>query len=1025
MAPKTTRSGAPLERPYIFLALALFLFSALVGILSSFAVARLSGSASVQARSLDFLRGADALLSAMGRSPRFAAGGLRAREEISGLLVEIREEPETDSSLGRLARATELFASLSAEATAPVAAESPLPLSSWIASLEGSIAGEKRNADLRLRETGLYARILYLSFIAILAAMAGFAAAVLRAYGRRPPRSKKEAGRRKAFLAMQEQAAENQRLQAANDVLRGSEEKLAVTLNSIGDAVIVTDVQARVARMNPIAETLTGWALGDALGRPVQEIFNILNQETRQVATVPVMATLARGVIQGLANHTLLVARDGTEKSISDSCAPIRDKAGKVFGAILVFRDVTKAYELEQALHDGAVQIHTILDTVIDGIVTFEPASGSIVNVNPAVESMFGFGADELIGMKLASLIPEFGGADGSLDSYRASEDKRRDGIIREAAGRRKDGTAFPLEISVGEMQLGKKRFVTAILRDVSARRHAEEALLKASMLQSAIFKSETFSMIATDLSGKIQVFNVGAERMLGYPAEDLLDKPIPVTVFDPLESIQRAVQLSEELDTRIAPGFEALSYKASCGVEDIFELTFLRRDGSRFPAMISVSALRDAEGGIIGFLLIGTDITARKTAEREKAALFLALENKNGELLIARDAADKANRAKSDFLSSMSHELRTPLSAILGFAQLMESSAPPPSPAQKKSVEQILKAGWYLLELINEILDLALIESGKLSLSLEPVSLSELLLECQVMVGIQAKKRNIALSFMGFEEQYTVRADRTRLKQIMINLLTNAIKYNREEGSVTVAYGWRHPNSIRISVTDTGEGLAAEQVAHLFEPFNRLGKETSGEEGTGIGLVVCKRLIELMGGTIGVESGIGSGSTFWIEMELVEGASQPIRVPNSAAYPMPAERGAGPERTLLYVEDNPANLMLVEDLIARRSDIRMLSAIDGYRGIEAARSALPDVILMDINLPGINGIEALKILMRDPRTASIPIIALSANAIPRDIEKGLKAGLFRYLTKPIKIGEFMEALDRALNRAEEAHERN
>ena len=502
---------------------------------------------------------------------------------------------------------------------------------------------------------------------------------------------------------------------------------------------------------------------------------------------------------------------------------------------------------------------------------------------------------------------------------------------------------------------------------------------------------------------------------MLGYTAAEVMNKITPADISDPQEVIARAEALSVELDTPITPGFEALVFKASRGIEDIYELTYIRKDGSRFPAVVSVTALRDAQDAIIGYLLIGTDNTARKQVEAERALLDQALQEKNVELESAKVVAEKANLAKSDFLSSMSHELRTPLSAILGFAQLMESGSPPPTVSQKRSIDQILKAGWYLLELINEILDLALIESGKLSLSLEPVSLAEVMHECQAMIEPQAQKRGISVAFPRLETPFFVKADRTRVKQVLINLLSNAIKYNRVGGSVVVSAVAGTPGRVRISVTDTGEGLAPDQLAQLFQPFNRLGQEANVQEGTGIGLVVSKRLVELMGGAIGVESEVGKGSVFWIELDLTAGP-QPAAGAAGPADAVPAQAQAGaPLRTLLYVEDNPANLMLVEDLIARRPDIRLLSARDGNRGVEVARAALPDVILMDINLPGISGVDALRILAEDPATAHIPVIALSANAMPRDIEKGLEAGFFRYLTKPIKVNEFMDTLDVAL----------
>jgi len=536
---------------------------------------------------------------------------------------------------------------------------------------------------------------------------------------------------------------------------------------------------------------------------------------------------------------------------------------------------------------------------------------------------------------------------------------------------------------------------------DVTAETHRQKALLKTGALQKAILTSANFSIIATDEKGIIQLFNPGAEHMLGYTAAEVVNKINPSDIHDPQEVAARARELSLELATSITPGFDALAFKASRGIEDVYELTFIRKDGSRFPAIVSITALRDDYDDIIGYLLIGSDNSVRNQVELD--------------LYNAMAFAEKANLAKSDFLSSMSHELRTPLSAILGFAQLMESGSPLPTPSQQRSIEQILKAGWYLLELINEILDLALIESGKLSLSPECVSLAEVMQECEAMIEAQALKRGISVSFSKFDIAYFVKVDRTRLKQVVINLLSNAIKYNREGGTVVVACIETIPGRIRICVEDSGEGVSLEKFAQLFQPFNRLGQEMSDKEGTGIGLVTAKRLIELMNGTIGVESTVGKGSVFWIELNLTNERQHVIAEAESVTIaPLKIQDGAQ-LHTVLYVEDNPANLMLVEDLIARRPDIHLLSATDGNQGIEIARSSLPDMILMDINLPGISGIKALKILREDTATAHIPVVALSANAIPRDISKGLDAGFFRYLTKPIKVNEFMDTLDETL----------
>ncbi|HVD91356.1 MAG TPA: ATP-binding protein [Vicinamibacterales bacterium] len=578
----------------------------------------------------------------------------------------------------------------------------------------------------------------------------------------------------------------------------------------------------------------------------------------------------------------------------------------------------------------------------------------------------------------------------------------------------RKDSSRFPAVVSVTALRDAQDAIIGYLLigTDNTARKHAEQALFKAGALQSAIFNSANFSSIATDAKGVIQIFNVGAGRMLGYDVGDVVNTITPADISDPEELIARAEALSTELGTVITPVFEALVFKAARGIEDIYELTYIRKDGSRFPAVVSVTALRDGNNVIIGYLLIGTDNTARKQVDTERKRLEQVLLEKNVEL-------ERANLAKSDFLSSMSHEFRSPLNAILGFAQLMEIDETAISPAQKANIGQILHAGWYLLELISDILDLARIDSGKLSLSLEQVSLPEVMGDCQDMIEPECQTRRIRMIFCRFAGPCFVHADRTRLKQVIINLLSNALKYNRVGGSVTVECFTSTPARVRVSVRDTGAGLSAEKLAQLFEPFNRLGQETGEEEGTGIGLVVSKRLVELMGGAIGVESTVGVGSEFWIELDAAVAPAPGIEGAGSTAARQPPAVAGSPLRTLLYVEDNPANLSLVEQLVARRPDMRLLSARNASLGLQIARESLPDVILMDINLRGLSGLDALKILRDDPPTAHIPVVGLSANAMPHDIKKGLEAGLFRYLTKPINVNEFMDTLNEALEYAE------
>ena len=573
-----------------------------------------------------------------------------------------------------------------------------------------------------------------------------------------------------------------------------------------------------------------------------------------------------------------------------------------------------------------------------------------------------------------------------------------------------KDGSRLPAVVSVTALRDANEAIIGYLLigTDNTARKQAEEALLKAGALQSAIFNSANFSSIATDAKGVIQIFNVCAERMLGYTAAEVMNKITPADISDSQELLTRAESLSISLGTPIKPGFEALVFKASRGIEDIYELTYIRKDGSRFPALVSVTALRDTADTIIGYLLIGTDNTAGKKAEAIVQERNIQLEN-------AKSIAVKANLAKSDFLSSMSHELRSPMNAILGFAQLMESDQPPPSVAQMESITQILQAGWHLLKLINEILDLAKIESRQVSLQLESILLDDVIAICQGMIEPQASQYGIKMIFPKFEKSYYIWADKTRIKQILINLLSNAIKYNRKNGVVEIICSKQPLDRVRISIKDTGAGLTEDQISQLFQPFNRLGQEAGVKEGTGIGLVVAKRLVELMGGEIGVESIPGAGSTFWFEFTSVDAPELPYENDTSDRSDTLKAINNPSLYTILYVEDNPANMQLVDKIIARIPNTSLLLATDGALGVEIARKSLPDVILMDINLPGFNGFEALEILKADPLTNHIPVIALSANAMLLDIEKALMAGFYDYITKPINIDHFTNSLNKAL----------
>ena len=593
------------------------------------------------------------------------------------------------------------------------------------------------------------------------------------------------------------------------------------------------------------------------------------------------------------------------------------------------------------------------------------------------------------------------------------------------------------------------------VITDISDRKQAEEKLYESEEIHRSLFNSidEGFCII---------------EMVL-----DKTKKPIDyrfVAVNPSFEKQSGLVNAQGRLASDLMPGLEHYWIEAYAQVLLTGEPMCITRYAAALGRWFDCYAFRTGPKDQSWIGVVFNDISERKQTEADRQFLDQVLLHKNAELQDAQALAEKANLAKSEFLSGMSHELRTPLTAILGFAQLMDASTPAPTPGQKRSLDQILKAGWYLLELINEILDLAVIESGKLKLVMQSVPISSLLVECEAIVEMDADRRSIHLYFEKPSAMVYVHADRTRLKQALINLLSNAIKYNREGGSVRLTFNADDPQHLRICIEDTGAGLTAAQIAQLFQPFNRLGQESRAEPGTGIGLVMTKQLVELMGGSIGLNSTVGKGSVFWIEVKYANEhtddhtrnspkvdihvdalspdqtgmhAQVAVQAASSAGFNVDAHaqsnglhkagswdmlranvdaghahnfrRNLAGLYTLLYVEDNPANLLLMQELLARRPDVRLLNAHDGMSGLALARNAMPDVILLDTNLPGLSGMDVLRILVNDPLTAAIPVLILSANAMPGEIQAGLDAGCYRYLTKPIHVKELMHNINVAL----------
>lgn len=515
---------------------------------------------------------------------------------------------------------------------------------------------------------------------------------------------------------------------------------------------------------------------------------------------------------------------------------------------------------------------------------------------------------------------------------------------------------------------------------------------LHSELKQRAVLDNVNAGIMTIGEDGIIENINPAAENIFGYGADQVIGKNIKTLIPDCREESEDGSVLWLGLDGSV-------------------EITGLNRDGNIFPIELSLSGIHLDDKYIYTGIVL--DITERKQWEAE--------------IINTKEIAEKANKAKSVFLSRMSHELRTPLNAILGFGQLLELELEDPENVDRlTSVQEILHAGNHLLDLINEVLDLAKIEAGKLEISMESISLHNMVNECMTLVTPLALQRGISLKDnLSVCIDQSVYADFTRLKQVILNLMSNAIKYNKRGGSVMLHCELVAAKRLRITVEDTGLGLSEAERQLLFQPFERLSAKAD-IEGTGIGLVVSKHLVEAMGGIIGVDSEVGSGCKFWIELGIRENLE--IVATNNHDEDEKAESsidhyGSG-QKKLLYIEDNPANMRLVKQLLEKRSNIELICAEDAIIGIEYAQSLVPDLILLDINLPGMNGFEALNRLSKIEQTHKIPVVAISANAMTKDLEKGVKAGFAAYITKPINIKHFYQVIDEIFDALPEAKKR-
>jgi PAS domain S-box-containing protein len=767
--------------------------------------------------------------------------------------------------------------------------------------------------------------------------------------------------------------------------LRRREEHFRALIENGSDLIAIIGADGITQYLSPSAERLLGWKAEERVGHSTIE--TIHPDDWGEVVRLRDHAAKHPGVtiqVQFRYRHG-----DGSWRVFEAAARTLRpDTAAE--GLVVNARDVTERREAEEALRRSEEHFRALIENASD-LITVLDEEGTYLYQSPSVHRVLGYSPEDLLGKRPFEFM------------HPDDVDAARGALQRMAAGagtaftvqfrfRHADGSWRVLESTGRRLNPGSAaEGVVVNSRDVTERREAEEALRRSEEHFRAVIENASDLVTILETDGVMRYQSPSVERLFGYRPEELQGRNAFEFVH-PDDHPEIAARLADVI--------------AHPGESRTAAFRWKHKDGSwRHVEAMGTTLLPG--GAVDGLLVNSRDVTERKRAEE-------ALEAARAEAERAREAAETANQAKSEFLSRMSHELRTPMNSILGFAQLLDRRSP--TPEQKKGVDQILRAGRHLLNLINEVLDIARIESDRQQLSLEPVRVDTALVEAINLIRPLAAQNSVTVPDPLPAPGRWVHADRQRLAQVLLNLLSNGVKYNRTGGSVRVV--WEEAEGrVRIGVRDTGRGIAPERMAELFVPFARLGAEETGVEGTGLGLALSHRLAEAMGGSLTCESEPGRGSTFWLELPVAEDPSSRLPTPLPQPSAAHAEGGgeARPPATLLYVEDNLANLTLVESLLSSRPEITLVSAMQGRMGLDLAWEHAPDLILLDLHLPDMPGSEVLRRLRADPRTRHTPVVVISADATPGQVERLRAAGAHEYMTKPLDLDLFMDAVDRTL----------
>lgn len=788
--------------------------------------------------------------------------------------------------------------------------------------------------------------------------------------------------------------------------LKESEDKYRSLIENINDVIYRVDTNQIITYISPSVQKILGYLPEEVIGRPFRAFFieskDALNQRFELLKNKDDIHNEYKIKNKAGEDHW---GRLSTRSIIKD---------GVFLGGAGTLVDITENKLIAMALHQSEEIYRNLVERSNDVIYEVN-LKGKINFISPVIEKLLGFKPEYLIGRNFIDyvyepdrriLAQELLREDSLVNPYVEYRYVNRTGILRWV--RSSTFTLYENDVPVGK---------TGTIIDITEKKRAEEKLEQQNELMKAILKAMPDLVFIMDNNGtyleyyadNVEELLAPKNELIGMNLRDLFDNE---TAKRHIKKIRECIQKKDVINYDYTITFN--------GVLIFYEVRLILLSDNKVLRFVrDITKRKSAENEILNLNVNLENKIKERTAQLAKTNLELLkeIEGRNrveDDLKKARQDAEEANLAKSEFLSRMSHELRTPMNSILGFAQLLEMNEL--LPKQKKSVKHILHSGKILLDLINEVLDISRIESGRLSLSIEPVPLESVIKEIVDVVYLLAKAKQIKIELTDSPlSKLYIKSDRQRLKQILINLINNAIKYNKIGGLVSIKTElvpglYENSQRIRISIIDKGIGISPEDLKKIFTPFERIGAEKSQTEGTGLGLTVVKKLVEAMGGKIGVESVKDVGSTFWFELPQAEHNQEELNPEVFLSLKSDNESFKG---QILYVEDNQPNIELIEQIFSlQRSGIRLVVCKKGRDVVKVAKEKKPDLILLDLNLPDIHGSEVLEQLKADKITKDIPVVVISADAMPQQLEKLIKAGAKNYLTKPLDIKEFLEVID-------------